>query len=156
MIIWTAAVAVVATIPFPFIFGAIFHKNIYATYMTKYENMRATRGIIDREKLEPFEREIDNCEEKLYGYTHWYNIITFAIFAICWPIAINQMQKLPRTMYYVHWYWLASQAIAIVIYHFIYEPLLVLFFGNTKLVRMRGGFYYDIKLGEIQRIAMAN
>jgi len=51
MIIWTAAIAFVATIPFPFIFGAIFHQKIYATYLSKYENQRAMRGISDKEKL---------------------------------------------------------------------------------------------------------
>lgn len=51
MIIWTAVVAFVATIPFPFIFGAIFHRNIYENFQIKYENIRSMIGIIDREKL---------------------------------------------------------------------------------------------------------
>lgn len=66
------------------------------------------------------------------------------------------MQQLPRTWYYIQWYWLASQGIVFALEHFIYEPLLVVLLGNNRFVRMRGGFYYDIKLGETQRIAAAN
>ena len=36
MIIWVAVVAFVVTIPFPFLFGEIFFKNIYDTNTQKY------------------------------------------------------------------------------------------------------------------------
>jgi hypothetical protein len=61
MIIWTAVVAFLATIPFPFIWGSIFHRKIYEKNLIKYENMKGMRGLFDKEKIEPFEKEIDTC-----------------------------------------------------------------------------------------------
>jgi hypothetical protein len=63
------------------------------------------KGVIDKEKLEPIEQAIDTCEEKLYGYYHWFYALAIILTFVCWPIAINQMQKLPRTLYHYHWYW---------------------------------------------------
>ena len=37
--------------------------------------------------------------------------------------------------------------------YFIFEPLLVVLYGNTKAVRNRGGHYYNIKMGETYRAA---
>jgi hypothetical protein len=51
MIIWTALIAFVVTIPIPFILGAIIHKKIYEKFMIKYENMKSMKGIFDKSKL---------------------------------------------------------------------------------------------------------
>lgn len=32
--------------------------------------------------------------------------------------------------------------------HFIYEPILICLFHNKRAVKHRGGYYYDIRLGE--------
>lgn len=53
MIIWTAVIAFVATIPFPFLFGALIHRKIYQKNIMKYENMGAMKGLRDKAKLEP-------------------------------------------------------------------------------------------------------
>lgn len=105
MIIWTAVVAFVATLPVPFLLGYAIFRKIYDKNLLKYDNMKAMKGVFDKAKLEPLEQSIDTCEEKLYGYYHWFYSFTVIIIFICWPIAINQMQKLPRTLYYYHWYW---------------------------------------------------
>jgi hypothetical protein len=105
MIIWTAVIAFVASLPVPFLLGMLIHRKIYEKNLIKYENMKAMKGTFDKSKVEPYEQAIDNCEEKLYGYYHWFYSIAVIILFICWPIAINQMQKLPRTLYHYHWYW---------------------------------------------------
>ena len=105
MIIWTAVIAFVATLPFPFIFGHAFLKKMYEKCLMKYENMKGMKGVFDKSKLEPLEQAIDTCEEKLYGYYHWYYSLTFVVYFVCWPIAVNQMQQLSRVQYFYHWYW---------------------------------------------------
>lgn len=40
MIIWTAAIAFVATIPFPFIIGSVFLKKIYEKNLIKFDKQR--------------------------------------------------------------------------------------------------------------------
>jgi hypothetical protein len=108
MIIWTAAIAFVATLPVPFLIGYLIHKKIYEKNLIKYENMKAMKGVIDKDKLEPHEQAIDTCEEKLYGYYHWLYSTALVLLFVCFPIAINQMQKLPRMLYHYHWYWYFS------------------------------------------------
>jgi hypothetical protein len=61
MIIWTAVVAFVATIPFPFVWGQLIFKKIYNTNEIKFENMKLMKGTIDKEKIEPFETRVDIC-----------------------------------------------------------------------------------------------
>lgn len=105
MIIWTAVIAFVATIPIPFFTGYLIHRKIYEKNLMKYDHMKAMKGMFDKSKIEPHEQAIDTIEEKLYGYYHWFYSIALCLIFICWPIAINQMQKLPRTLYHYHWYW---------------------------------------------------
>ncbi len=62
MIIWTAVIAFVATILFPFIWGELIFKKIYNSNETKFENMKLMKGTIDKEKIEPFETKVDECE----------------------------------------------------------------------------------------------
>ena len=51
MIIWTAVIAFVATLPFPFIFGYAFLKKMYEKCLIKYENMKGMKGVFDKSKL---------------------------------------------------------------------------------------------------------
>lgn len=51
MIIWTAAIAFVATMPVPFLLGYLIHNKIYEKNLIKYENMKAMKGVIDKERL---------------------------------------------------------------------------------------------------------
>jgi hypothetical protein len=62
MIIWTAAVAFVATIPIPFFLGGIFFKKIYEKNLLKYESLKNMKGTFDKSKIEPFEAVVDTCE----------------------------------------------------------------------------------------------
>lgn len=48
MIIWAAAIAFVATIPFPFIIGSVFFTRIHEKNLIKYENQKGLKGIIDK------------------------------------------------------------------------------------------------------------
>ena len=105
MMIWTALIAFACTIPFPFIVGSVFLKKIYSRSLQKMDKQAQMKGELDRKKLEPIEAEIEVLDEKLYGYWHWYYAIFFMIYFICWPIAINQMQRLTRTEYFHQWYW---------------------------------------------------
>lgn len=61
MIIWTAVVALVATMPFPFFWGQLIFKKICKANEIKYENMKLMKGTIDKEKIEPFETKVDQC-----------------------------------------------------------------------------------------------
>ena len=63
------------------------------------------KGIFNKESVATFDKEVDETEEKLYGYYYWYYVIVFAIFCICAPISIHLMKQLGRTFYYNHWYW---------------------------------------------------
>lgn len=51
MIIWTAVIAFVATIPVPFIFGYAFLKKTYDKCLLKYDNMKAMKGVFDKSKI---------------------------------------------------------------------------------------------------------
>jgi hypothetical protein len=46
MIIWTAVIAFVATLPVPFLWGCLIHSKIYEKNLVKYENMKAMKGVI--------------------------------------------------------------------------------------------------------------
>lgn len=46
--------------------------------------------------------------------------------------------------------------ITIVLDQFIFEPLLIALFGDREIVRIRGGYFYDFKLGESYRAAQTN
>lgn len=48
MIIWVAAIAFVGTIPFPFIFGQVFFKNIYETNIKKFQSIKKMIGVLDK------------------------------------------------------------------------------------------------------------
>jgi len=37
--------------------------------------------------------------------------------------------------------------------YFIYEPLFTLLFGSTRAWRLRGGYFYNFKLGQAYRAA---
>lgn len=39
-------------------------------------------------------------------------------------------------------------AITFFLEHFVYEPLLVCLFHRRRIVRHRGGYFYDIRIGE--------
>ena len=42
---------------------------------------------------------------------------------------------------------LAAVTIAWVLDHFVWEIILAAAFGGSRIVRMRGGYYYDVRLG---------
>ena len=90
---------------------------------------------------------MNTCDEKLFGYFHWYYCVSFMIFWICWPITINRLSTLPRTAYEYQWYWLGAMFIAFVIEHCIVEPILICSLGDKTAIKRRG-FWYDSHLGE--------
>lgn len=63
IIIWSAVIAWVATIIFPFIWGHVFHKKIYHRYKLKYEVkkriMEAKEKNKTKEEIKPLEEEVD-------------------------------------------------------------------------------------------------
>ncbi len=59
MIIWSAVIAFVATIPIPFILGGIFFKKIEEKNLIKYENMKLMKGTTDKTLLEPYEKVVE-------------------------------------------------------------------------------------------------
>jgi hypothetical protein len=38
--------------------------------------------------------------------------------------------------------------VVFVLEHFIGEPIIIILLQNTKLIRKRGGYFYDSRLGE--------
>jgi hypothetical protein len=56
IIIWSAVIAYVATIPFPFIIGALVFQKIYKKLLHKYEMMKNMKGLFTKEAIEPFEK----------------------------------------------------------------------------------------------------
>lgn len=40
--------------------------------------------------------------------------------------------------------------------HLVYEPILALFFSNWTAIRVRGGYFYNFKLGQAYRAAQTN
>jgi len=62
IIIWSAVIAWIATIIFPFVWGNLFHVKIYEKFVEKYENKKKIKNTPDKEKVKPFEEEIDICE----------------------------------------------------------------------------------------------
>jgi len=50
MIIWTAAIAFVTTIPFPFLVGSLFFTKIYEKSVLKYDNQAMIKGQLDKQK----------------------------------------------------------------------------------------------------------
>lgn len=109
IVIWSAVIAWLATIIFPFIWGSLFHKKIYQRCRHKYDTMKmimeAKEKNKDKEEIKHLEDAIDTFEEKIYGYYHWFYCITFTLFVLCWPITVHLMQNLPRTEHAYNWYW---------------------------------------------------
>lgn len=111
MLIWAAVIAWAATIVFPFIWGYTFHSKIYKKCLIKYDNMKKIQDATsdkDKEHVPVYQENILVCEEKLYGYFHWFYSVAFLIIAVVWPIAIHLMQKIPSTSHRYNWFWYAS------------------------------------------------
>lgn len=58
MVIWSAVIAFVATIPVPFILGVVFFKKIEEKNLIKYENMKIMKGTMDKTQIKPYEDAI--------------------------------------------------------------------------------------------------
>lgn len=65
MIIWTAVIALAATLIFPYLYGAIFLRKIYDKTLYKYEVMKKMLGVFQKESkdsMKEFENEIDETD----------------------------------------------------------------------------------------------
>ena len=151
VLFWSALIAVLVTVPFPFLWGHIFLHKIYKRSLLKYVTKKKMSESTDKIKKEEYEARIDTCDEKLFGYYHWFYAVAFMVFWTCWPICISLMQTLPRTAYEYNWYWLAAMMIAFVLEYFAVEPIMIACWGHTNAVKRRGGFWYDVHLGEAYR-----
>ena len=151
IIIWSAVIALIITIPFPFIWGNVFMHKIYQKNLIKFHTLKK---IVDEKtkdndkvRIVEYEHSINTCDEKIFGYYHWYYCLAFIIFWICWPITISRLMTLPRTAYDYQRYWLAAMGIVFVLEYFIFEPIMILLLKSTDAIKKRGGYYYDIRLG---------
>ena len=153
VLIWSAIISTIVTIPFPFLWGHVFLHKIYKRSLLKYVTKKKMSECTDKTKHEEYEARIDTCDEKVYGYNHWFYAVAFMVFWTCWPIAISRLQTLPRTAYEYNWYWLAAMVIAFVLDFLVVEPILIAIWGHTNAIKRRGGFWYDTHLGEAYREA---
>lgn len=98
MIIWTAAIALGASLPLPYLLGGIFLRGIYDTTLQKFRVIKKSRGTMigKNDQAEIFEHEVDNLEERLYSYYFFYYIIIFAGVVCFWVPSIYMMMQTHR------------------------------------------------------------
>lgn len=105
IILWSAVVAWAATIVFPFIWGNVFLKKVYRKYLLKFHTMKKIMDATDKSKNKEYEERMDMCDEKIFGYFHWFYCTGVMVFWVCWPVTISLLGSLPRTAYVYNWYW---------------------------------------------------
>jgi hypothetical protein len=105
-IVWFSLIALATSMPFTYVLGYFFLQAISESTLRKYKVLKDMKGVFNKKDgLEPYEKEIDDTEERLYGLYYWFYVIAFVMFAAFWVVAIHMMMQLTRDYYYLMWYW---------------------------------------------------